>query len=216
VEADSNIETTVKLVGDSAARNLNAALVVLGCNESEESIAMLAEAGASGYVPAHASFQEMLSVIYSARKGEFACPTDVTYALFARLAQLAQKKKEEYLRSFGLTIRERQVMQLLTEGLSNREIGDSLAISEITAKNHVHHLLSKIGIRDRRVAARIPELPPPRKDRAANSSGRGNELPSGSPQDRHFDATASLRHIPRHSNSTCENTAQRHRSGRLG
>ncbi len=100
----------------------------------------------------------MLSIVHAARKGEFACTSDVTYGLFSRLAELAQSESIKCLQTSRLTIRQRQVLALLTQGLSNKEIGDSLGVSAVTIKNHVHHLLTKIGARDRRVAARLPQL----------------------------------------------------------
>jgi DNA-binding NarL/FixJ family response regulator len=158
VEVDTNIDATLDLIQHAASQGSDAAVVVLGTLESEEQIARLAKAGASGYVPAHASFQEMLAVVQSARKGEFACTTDVTYILFSRLAQLTRSQEVKGFQTSGLTIRERQVLELLAQGLSNKEIGNSLCISEVTAKNHVHRLLGKVGVRDRRVAARLPHL----------------------------------------------------------
>jgi DNA-binding NarL/FixJ family response regulator len=158
VEVDTNLDATLDLIRHATSQRSDAAVVVLGAVESEEQIARLAEAGASGYIPAHASFQEMLAVIHSARKGEFSCTTDVTYVLFSRLAELARSQEANCFLTSGLTIRERQVLELLAQGLSNKEIGNSLCISEVTVKNHVHRLLGKVGVRDRRVVARLPEL----------------------------------------------------------
>lgn len=159
VEVGMNFESAIKLIRHASAGCPDATVVVLGSGESEERIAKFAEAGASGYVPANASFKEMLSIVHSARKGEFACTPDITYVLFSRLAELAQSQELMCSQASGLTIRQRQVMELLAQGLSNKEIGDCLCISAVTAKNHVHHLLTKIGVRDRRVAARLPRVP---------------------------------------------------------
>jgi two-component system nitrate/nitrite response regulator NarL len=159
IEVGVNVESAIQLVRHTTARRPDIAVVVLGFEESEDIIAKLAEAGASGYVSANASFEEMLSIVHTARKGEFACTPDVTYVLFSRLAELARIEAIKYLQTSRLTIRERQVLALLTQGLSNKEIGDSLGISAVTVKNHVHHLLTKIGARDRRVAARLESAP---------------------------------------------------------
>ena len=75
-----------------------------------------------GYVPADTSFCEMLSIIRSARKGEFSCPPRITHALFSRLAALARNRDLDLRRTSGLTTRERQIMELLAESLSNKEI----------------------------------------------------------------------------------------------
>jgi two-component system nitrate/nitrite response regulator NarL len=159
IEVGVHVESAIQLVRDTKVRRPGVAVVVLGLAESEDVIARLAEAGASGYVSANASFEEMLSIVHTARKGEFACTPDVTYVLFSRLAELARSETMRDLQTPTLTIRERQVLALLTQGLSNKKIGDSLGISAITVKNHVHHLLTKIGARDRRVAARLESAP---------------------------------------------------------
>ncbi|HSB64708.1 MAG TPA: response regulator transcription factor [Thermoanaerobaculia bacterium] len=49
----------------------------------------------------------------------------------------------------ALTVREREVLRLLSAGLSNREIGEALGVVEGTVKNHVHNILQKLGVRDR-------------------------------------------------------------------
>jgi two-component system nitrate/nitrite response regulator NarL len=155
VEFEVSLESAIQLVRDTSVQHPDATLVVLGVAESEENIVKLAEAGASGYVPANASFREMLSIVESAQKGEFACPPDITYVLFSRLARLAQNSDVSFLRPSGLTIRERQVRGLLAQRLSNKEIANRLCVSEYTVKNHVHHLLQKLGVHSRRAAAQL-------------------------------------------------------------
>jgi two-component system nitrate/nitrite response regulator NarL len=160
VEIGKDLQDTIELIRRTAARRPGAPIVVLGSIESEENIAKLAHAGASGYVHANASFHEMLSIVLTARKGEFSCAPDITFVLFARLAELAQDQAaaEKVVPMSALTIRERQVLALVARGFSNKEIADSLSISVITVKNHVHRLLTKMRIRDRRIAARLPQL----------------------------------------------------------
>jgi DNA-binding NarL/FixJ family response regulator len=153
VEVDMNLEASLKVIRSIAAHCPDATLVVLGLLESDESIVKLAEGGASGYVPANASLQEMLSIIQAARKGEFACPPDVTYALFSRLAELERCRSVNVCQASGLTGRERQVMGLLGQNLSNKEIAHRLCVSECTVKNHVHRVLRKLGVRNRNVVA---------------------------------------------------------------
>jgi DNA-binding NarL/FixJ family response regulator len=165
LELDVNMESVLKLVRDTTAQFPDATVLVLGFVESEEGVVKLAEAGASGYIPADASFQDMLSIIQSARRGEFACTPHVTYALFSRLAELAQNQEVDGLLDSGITTREQQVLELLTQDLSNKEIANRLCVSENTVKNHVHNLLGKLGVSDRSVAVRFRQqkaLPPAR------------------------------------------------------
>jgi DNA-binding NarL/FixJ family response regulator len=155
VELDVNLESVLQLVRDTTAQYPGATVLVLGFVESEEGVLRLAEAGASGYVPADASFQDMLSIIQSARQGEFACTPEVTYALFSRLAELTRNQDVDSLLDSGITTRERQVLELLTRNLSNKEIANRLCVSPNTVKNHVHNLLRKLGVSGRSVAGRF-------------------------------------------------------------
>jgi two-component system nitrate/nitrite response regulator NarL len=156
VELDANLESAMTIIRNTVSQSPDATVIVVGLVDSAESIVKLAEAGASGYVPANASFQELLLITQTAHKGEFACPPDVTFALFCRLSELAQNHDEDSLQGSGLTTRERQVMHLLALDLSNKEIANRLYVSECTVKNHVHHLLKKLGVRSRREAVRVP------------------------------------------------------------
>jgi two-component system nitrate/nitrite response regulator NarL len=112
----------------------------------------MAEAGVSGYVPPTASLLEIVSVVDSVRRGEFVCRPDLTYTLFSHLSQLAWSNSLRVLEQPLLTIRERRVMKLMSQRLSNREIANSLCVSQHTIKNHVHHILQKLGARDRSIA----------------------------------------------------------------
>jgi DNA-binding NarL/FixJ family response regulator len=155
LELDVNMECVLKLVRDTTAQYPDAPVLVLGFVESEDGVVRLAEAGASGYIPADASFQEMLSIIQSARQGEFACAPHVTYALFSRLAELARNRQADCLLDSGITTREQQVLELLMQDLSNKEIANRLCVSQNTIKNHVHNLLRKLGVSGRSVAVRF-------------------------------------------------------------
>jgi two-component system nitrate/nitrite response regulator NarL len=153
IDVDTNIEPALELVREVVTVHPGTTVVVLGLSESEESIVKLAEAGASGYVSARSSFDEMISVILSARHGEFSCSPDTTYSLFRHLAALAREEEIDHFTTATLTTRERQVIGLLTRDLTNKEIGRTLCVSEFTVKNHVHHLLKKLRIRNRRMIA---------------------------------------------------------------
>ncbi len=155
LELDTNLRFAVNLIHEVTALRPDARIIVVGSVESEECIVQLAVAGATGYVPAKASFQDMLSIIRSARKGEFACPPDLSYSLFRRLAELARNRDADFLLGSGLTTRELQILKLAALNLSNKEIAERLCVSEYTVKNHVHHLLKKLGLHSRRGAAQF-------------------------------------------------------------
>src|SRR5262249_39651193 len=87
------------------------------------------------------------------RNREFTCPPHITYALYAHLARLAGATREQRLPV--LTIRERRVLDLVAQNLTNKEIAATLCISEYTAKNHVHRILKKLGWTSRSDAAAL-------------------------------------------------------------
>lgn len=97
------------------------------------------EAGAGGYLLKDAPPEELLAAVRSAFKG------DATLSPIVR-EKLATREKAP--RS-SLTPRELQVLQLVAEGCSNREIGQQLMLSEATVKSHLVHIYDKLGVRSR-------------------------------------------------------------------
>jgi DNA-binding NarL/FixJ family response regulator len=145
IESDLNIEHQMELIHTIKMQNPDAAVVVLGSAESPEDIARLAEAGACGYLPANADFEEMLAISKSAVKGEFICPPQTSHQLCRQLAALAQRRELCVLQEAGLTTRERQVLGLLRDSVGKREIADRLCVSECTVKSHVHRVRQKLS-----------------------------------------------------------------------
>ena len=74
IDSDMNLQSELELIHTITVQNPHAMVVVLGSAESAEDIAKFAEAGACGYVPADADFEEMLAIVLSAAIGEFICP----------------------------------------------------------------------------------------------------------------------------------------------
>ena len=152
IELDRTLAAALELIRAITARRPQARIVVLGLEESEESVLQLAEAGASGYVPPATSLEGLIAVLRSVQNREFTCPPNITYALYTHLARLAVANRA--LRpSPILTLREQRVLDLLSQSLTNKEIAASLCISEYTAKNHVHRILKKLGWNSRNLAA---------------------------------------------------------------
>jgi DNA-binding NarL/FixJ family response regulator len=152
VDLDGEIEIALRLTRTLTKLQPPVRVILLGFAESEESAVKIAEAGASGYVSPTASLQELTAVLLSVQKDEFACPPDITYALFSRLAQLAQTSDAGVLPTRVLTARERQVTRLMSLNLGNKEIAYRLGLSQHTVKNHVHRILKKLGVSNRRIA----------------------------------------------------------------
>jgi DNA-binding NarL/FixJ family response regulator len=125
--------------------------VVMVGMEAEESVFLrVVQAGAVGYVLKEASAVEVTRTIRAVASGEAVCPGSLSGALF----QWVVKHKPilpslHFKTSLGLSGREQQLVGLLQQGLTNKEIASQLHLSEQTVKNHVHHMLRKLGAPDR-------------------------------------------------------------------
>lgn len=129
--------------------------VALALGETESEIVDWAEAGVSGYVTRDASVVELVAVIERVCEGEVLCSPKVAGSLFRRVSALAADGRVAPARAV-LTARERQVVELIDEGLSNKEIAARLFIELATVKNHVHNSLAKLNVARRgEAAARI-------------------------------------------------------------
>jgi DNA-binding NarL/FixJ family response regulator len=130
-------------------------VIVLGVSEDDESgIVACAEAGAAGYHTRAESIQDLLTLVTKVDAGESVCSPRVSAILLRRLSALASRRPvapEELV----LTAREAEILRFLQLGLSNREIAEQLCIAVHTVKNHVHSLLTKLGVNTRGQAAAL-------------------------------------------------------------
>lgn len=117
-------------------------LVALGVREEEDAVLRCAEAGVTAYVPRDASIAELIAVIEGAAKGELRCSPAIAGSLFRRVGRLSDGGEDA---TASLTRRESEVLQLLEEGLSNKQIARRLVIGVSTVKNHVHNLRTKLN-----------------------------------------------------------------------
>lgn len=120
-------------------------VVGLAAPETESELIACAEARLSGYVEREGSLEDLEAAIELAACGEVHCSPRIASALARRLAALANDDVSPEP-SVGFTSRELQVVELIKEGLSNKEIGQRLCIELPTVKHHVHHILTKLGV----------------------------------------------------------------------
>ena len=127
-------------------------IVAFGVDDSEHDILVCAEAGVSGYVCRNASTSELVDIVRSAVRDEVLCSPKIAASLFRRVASLAGHAPGP---AEVLTIRERQVLALMRDGLANKQIAVQMNIAEATVKNHVHNVLNKLNVKRRAQAVRI-------------------------------------------------------------
>ncbi len=131
------------------------AILVLELLNNFESILACIEAGAGGYLLQGASAEEVARAIQDLQNGVAHCSPEITARLFRRLAQSRSHTEVGSELNMQLTAREVQVVCCIARGDSNKEIAATLHIELYTVKHHVHHILSKLGAKNRWEAAHI-------------------------------------------------------------
>jgi len=117
----------------------------------EEAVMASIMARASGYLLKNVGRADLLKAIRSVASGQNLLDPGVSKMVMERLARLAAKEEGQALGE--LSDREKEVLVLIARGLSNKEIAERLNIAENTARNHVSHILEKLGITRRSGAA---------------------------------------------------------------
>jgi DNA-binding NarL/FixJ family response regulator len=124
-------------------------VVVLGVDEQEGDIVECAQLGAAGYISRSTRLESLPSVLESVTRDELICSPKVAAMLFRRLSRAATRETLDTDGHPRLSGREREVLELIDAGLSNKEIARRLHIQLSTVKNHVHHILRKLGVNRR-------------------------------------------------------------------
>jgi DNA-binding NarL/FixJ family response regulator len=116
-------------------------IIVLTSFETDEDIYRAIHAGAQGYLLKDTSLKEMIEAIKSVHSGKRYIPRDIA----ARLAERMMRAE--------LTARELEILRVLAKGLTNKQIGKVLGISQNTVKNHVNSVIEKLEVSDRTEAS---------------------------------------------------------------
>lgn len=127
-----------------------ARVIVMGFMPLQEDIADFVRAGAAGFIMKNASFEVFFDTIRAVAAGAEVLPEALTNSLFSQIARHAARgSKVKLMEAVKLTNRERQVIDLLGEGLSNKKIATRLRIAVHTVKSHVHNVLEKLALHSR-------------------------------------------------------------------
>lgn len=131
-------------------------ILAMGLVESRAWVLEYVEAGADGYVTRDDSIEDLLRRMRAAHKDQAMVSPEIAAALMdrvARYAKLFDEVEAGLYEEADLTPRERETLELIGEGLTNQEIADRLVIEVGTVKNHVHSILTKLGVSNRDDAA---------------------------------------------------------------
>jgi DNA-binding NarL/FixJ family response regulator len=142
------------LDGIAATRELLAAfpevrVVILTTFEQDDYIFGALSAGASGFLLKRTAPEELIAAIHTIAAGDSLLSPSVTSRVIERMAGQPAPDAAQDERLDELTPREREVLELVAQGLSNGEIASTLVIEESTVKTHVKRVLGKLGARDR-------------------------------------------------------------------
>jgi DNA-binding NarL/FixJ family response regulator len=143
------------------SRSPDCRVLMLTTFDDEEYVVRALRAGASGYLLKDLPAADLARAVVLAHAGVHQHDPAVTERLVAALARTAPSTTPAATPGAGgslvapaaLTMREREVLRLVAAGATNREIAKRLYLSEGTVKNHVSHILSRLGLRDRTQAA---------------------------------------------------------------
>ena len=165
-----NIKNTIKRIGqlkpdiillDPGLRNRNsltkveavkkdfpdAKVIIMDLAPVLGDINLFVKAGASGFILKNASPDDFLETIRTVAEGANILPPNLTDSLFSRIANRALKGGKVKLKeAVRMTKREREIIGLIADGLSNKEIGQKLSVSDFKIKNHVHNIMEKLAL----------------------------------------------------------------------
>jgi two-component system, NarL family, nitrate/nitrite response regulator NarL len=147
-------------------RSRHVRVVAIGVCEEESEVLACAAAGLDGYVPAGASADDLMTALAGVMRRELVCSPKVAASLYNCVGMLRAVGDEP------LTVREIEVVDLMNEGLANKEIARRLRIEASTVKHHVQSILAKLHVHRRgqaaaKLRALIRERFTPRRDGSA-------------------------------------------------
>jgi two-component system NarL family response regulator len=142
---ESGLEVVDEIISVSPASKV----LLLTASESEEDLLVGVKAGARGYLTKDTPLPELISAIDAVDAGGAALSPTMTGKLLDVAHQLLRHEELLASRNPTLTGREIEVLELVAQGNTNRQIGELLFISENTVKNHIRNILDKLGLHSR-------------------------------------------------------------------
>jgi two-component system NarL family response regulator len=137
-------------VSDIVSQFPDTKVVLIDMDDEPEIFLECVRAGAVGYFLEDASAAEVVSGVQAVANGRAICPPQLSLSLFRAFSrQWTALPNARIKLELGLTRRQQQLIPLIAQGLTNKEIASQLNLSEGTVKNHIHGILRRIGASDR-------------------------------------------------------------------
>lgn len=127
-------------------------IIFLTVHDNDERMISALRAGAKGYLLKNLSVNKLLASLRALERGEAAISRVMMARVLEEFSQSTPPSPSDPSPLVGLTAREIEVLQELATGMTNQEIAMRLFISENTVKNHIHNILEKLGLHNRREA----------------------------------------------------------------
>jgi DNA-binding NarL/FixJ family response regulator len=125
-------------------------VVLIDMDNDREIFLECVRAGAVGYILKDASAAEVVSGVQAVAQGQAVCPPQLCVHLFRAFSRQWTTVPSARIKiEFGLTRRQQQIVPLIAQGLTNKEIASHLTLSEQTVKNHIHGIMRRVGAIDR-------------------------------------------------------------------
>jgi DNA-binding NarL/FixJ family response regulator len=141
---------SLKLMGLLRTELPDTRIIAMDIFPEQDDIIEFVEAGGSGFILKSASLQDYVETIQTVAEGEKVLPTVLTASLFTHIVESALSDGTGIPDgSVKLTNREKEIVELISDGLSNKQIAQRLHIATHTAKSHVHNILEKLTLSSR-------------------------------------------------------------------
>jgi DNA-binding NarL/FixJ family response regulator len=127
-----------------------AKIIIMDLAPVQADILQYVKAGANGFILKDASLNDFLIAIRSVAEGSTVLPPLLVDSLFSQIVDHAVREgKTKLKKAVLLTKREKEVIALLSDGMSNKEIGQKMHISTYTVKSHIHNIMEKLALHSR-------------------------------------------------------------------
>jgi two-component system response regulator DegU len=146
------------LIEELNERTSQTKVVLFGMDDDEECFLKAVRLGVCGYLLKDASPAEIVSGVRGVARGEAACPPRLCMILFRNIVQEFRRSgmdEHSARKKNGLTYRQRELIELVAKGLTNKEIAARLNISEYTVKNHMHRIMRHVEADSRQEAVAV-------------------------------------------------------------
>ena len=144
-------QNSLQIVKSTKKHSAETKIIVMDLIPLQADVFEFVEAGVSGFILKDASINEFLNTIRSVDQGTKVLPPHLTGSLFSQIVEHALNGSKHSVidESIRMTQRERQVIALIADGSTNKEIAQKLHLSTFTVKSHVHNILEKLTLNTR-------------------------------------------------------------------